>query len=404
MITHRYGSARRRLAGLYSRVPWWAKILVIFALSRIVSTTMLLIFAAQQPAVPGWISQHPGLVEYSALWDGQWYWRIALYGYPAELPLDSGGNITENAWAFMPVFPVLVRAISLVTFLPWPAVASLVSLIFGCATVLLFYRLMLRYISESQSLFAVALYCFAPVSVLIQVAYAESMVAFLLTLALWLLVRRDYAWMFPVVGVMSLTRPVGLAFALLLGLWWLLRVLRRARDPFPPREAIVTALLGLFTAGMGFLWPAVAWVVTGSITAYTDTELAWRRPYVGDQHLVPFTPWFQGANWWVGSSWGSILLVLVLLAVVACFWLPQVRRLGIELRLWCISYGVYLLAVFFPQSSTFRMLMPLFPLLGAIAQPSSKIYRTVLIGISIYGQWVWNNFMWAISLHDWTPP
>ena len=36
-----------------------------------------------------------------------------------------------------------------------------------------------------------------------------------------------------------------------------------------------------------------------SATAYTDTELAWRAPYIGYEELVPFTPWFQGAEWWL---------------------------------------------------------------------------------------------------------
>ena len=43
---------------------------------------------------------------------------------------------------------------------------------------------------------------------------------------------------------------------------------------------------------------------------------------------------------------------------------PAVKRLGVDLRFWVASYALYLLAVFFPQSSTFRLLMPMFPLLG----------------------------------------
>ena len=51
------------------------------------------------------------------------------------------------------------------------------------------------------------------------------------------------------------------------------------------------------------------------------------------------------------------------------------KRLGVEVRLWGASYLVYLLAVFFPQSSIFRLLVPLSPLWGAVALPRSTAWR-----------------------------
>ena len=45
------------------------------------------------------------------------------------------------------------------------------------------------------------------------------------------------------------------------------------------------------------------------------------------------------------------------------------ERDGVDVRFWLASYALYLLAVFFPQSSTFRLLVPMFPLLGVVAQP-----------------------------------
>ena len=49
------------------------------------------------------------------------------------------------------------------------------------------------------------------------------------------------------------------------------------------------------------------------------------------------------------------------------------KRLGVEMRLWSASYLVYLLLVFFPQSSIFRLLVPLSPLWGAVALPRSTV-------------------------------
>jgi hypothetical protein len=81
-----------------------------------------------------------------------------------------------------------------------------------------------------------------------------------------------------------------------------------------------------------------------------------------------------------------------------------VRRLGVDLRFWSASYAVYLLAVFFPQSSTFRLLLPMFPLLGAVAQPKSTPYRATMVVLFIVGQYAWLYICWWVNGYDWTPP
>jgi hypothetical protein len=152
--------------------------------------------------------------------------------------------------------------------------------------------------------------------------------------------------------------------------------------------------------------------VTGSLTAYTDTELAWRSAYIGHGHLVPFTPWFQGLDWWATNGlslpatgwWGAIgVAALGALATVGLLSRPA-RRLGVDLRLWLVSYLLYLFAVFFPQSSTFRLLVPLFPAAGAFAVPSSRVYRIVLVLACIAGQVGWVLIAWRVDGYDWTPP
>ena len=50
--------------------------------------------------------------------------------------------------------------------------------------------------------------------------------------------------------------------------------------------------------------------------------------------------------------------------------LPAVRALGPDLRIWVAAYGVYLLAVLFPQSSLFRLLLPMLPTITSpVAMP-----------------------------------
>jgi hypothetical protein len=388
---------------------WWVRVLVVYAASRVVTTAFLLVLAGVQGPNP-WTLAHPGLFDYSAIWDGRWYNIVSLAGYPAALPVTDG-HVTENAWAFMPAYPGLVNAVQFVTQLPWAVAAVLLSAAFGAGAALVFYRLMRRVrLSSSVSLFAVVLFCVSPVSPLFQLAYAESMYIFLLAVALLLLVERRYTLLFPVVLVMAFTRPSGLAFALALVFHVIHRWLNRRTDPFPSRERALSFALAVFSGIAGLAWPAIAGLATGDPTAYTDTELAWRSPYIGVTHLVPFTSWFQGANWWFGymlgvPGWVGVVVLLILIALFAiALFSPAVKRLGVDLRFWIAAYALYLLAVFFPQSSTFRLLMPMFPLLGALALPRSRTYRSALVVLFLALQVGWLLVCWGVDGADWSPP
>jgi hypothetical protein len=392
----------------YRLTPWWAKVIVVFVLSRVVTTAIMLNFAARQQD-NSWTPASPGYADFASIWDGHWYYIISAVGYPSELPLTADGHVAESAWAFMPAFPAVVRVLMLVTGLDFPVLAVFVSVACALGAALVFYRLMHLVMPGSAALFAVVLFCVAPLSPILQVSYAESMHLLLLAAALYLLLERRYLMLLPVIAVMSLTRPSGLAFALMLALHVGYRFVRRNREEFPVRERVTSVLAAFFSGFMGLAWLLIAWAITGSLTAYTDTELAWRSAYIGYQDLVPFTPWFKAAEFWAGQ-WGIplpllvVILVLVVLGFFAALFTPWAKRLGVDLRLWIASYALYLLAVFFPQSSTFRLLVPLFPALGAFALPRSPWYRIGLVALCIAGQVAWVNMAWWVDGYDWTPP
>lgn len=196
-----------------------------------VTTVILLQFAAHQ-AENSWTGPSPSYVDFASMWDGRWYEIIATSGYPSVLPVTDTGEIGENAWAFMPLYPAVVRLLMAVTGLGWATAAVAVSVACGAVTCLVLYRLFRHSLDEVQSLVAVLLFCVAPTSPMLQLAYAESAAMMLTAIALLLLVRRQYAWVFPVVLLLGLTRPSGLAFAAAMGLYVLVRFLRRAREPF----------------------------------------------------------------------------------------------------------------------------------------------------------------------------
>lgn len=381
-------------AAVFSRWPWYGKVLAVWAVARIFSFLLFTAVAAQQGLNPwGWEGP-PSYLQFIGAWDSEWYAKIFTGGYPSEIPRDASGRAQENEWAFYALFPGLVRALAAVTGLGWEVLAPLVATAAGFGAALMVYRLFALRASAGTALWGVVFTAVSPVSPVLQVPYAESLNLLLLAASLYLLVTRRYLAAVPVVLVMCLSRPVGVAFALMMFILFIRRWALRGREPFPWSEAWRMVVLGL-ASGIGALaWPAIAWAVTGDLRAYTDTETAWR----GDS-LLPFKPWFVEAERLFGPVLGPAALIVLGILVVLCLNSGPVRRLGVELQIWCAAYLMYLFIFLNPLTSTFRLLLPLFPLGLALASLStSRAYRGAVAGAFLLLQIVWVVWLWR-----WTP-
>ena len=381
-------------AAVFSRWPWYGKVLAVWAVARIFSFLLFTAVAAQQGLNPwGWEGP-PSYLQFIGAWDSEWYAKIFTGGYPSEIPRDASGRAQENEWAFYALFPGLVRALAAVTGLGWEVLAPLVATAAGFGAALMAYRLFALRASAGTALWGVVFTAVSPVSPVLQVPYAESLNLLLLAGSLYLLVTRRYLAAVPVVLVMCLSRPVGVAFALMMFILFIRRWALRGREPFPWSEAWRMVVLGL-ASGIGALaWPAIAWAVTGDLRAYTDTETAWR----GDS-LLPFKPWFVEAERLFGPVLGPAALIVLGILVVLCLNSGPVRRLGVELQIWCAAYLMYLFIFLNPLTSTFRLLLPLFPLGLALASLStSRAYRGAVAGAFLLLQIVWVVWLWR-----WTP-
>ena len=398
-VAARRGRAVRRR---WSRTPWWGRALLIFAASRVV-TTLLYLWVGSQGTSASRAGPHPDLVTLASAWDGQWYWYVAVHGYPSVLPLTSSGAVDTNQWAFLPLYPYLVKALSLGVTAAWPPVAVLVSLAAGFVAAVLLALLLRPRIGRARADFAVALFAFSPVAFVLQAAYAESLGLALLLAVLCLVERRRYGWAVPVVVALAFTRPEALPVALAVGLHLLLRIraARAGRDVLPRRELVGAVVLTVVSVLAGFAWTWIAAAVTGVPDAYVRTEAAWRALWMGDAPFQLVTPWFFAAHFWAALLVGdpaadvvaALLLVLVLGGFAALLCTAAARRLGALNRLWAASYALYLLGVFFPQSSLFRLLMPMAPLAGALV-PGRPWARGALLGASVALQalWLWCTY------------
>ncbi|WP_354184741.1 hypothetical protein [Arthrobacter sp. UYCu712] len=380
-----------------SRWPWWVQVGGLYLAARLVSAWIFMAAALHQGVNP-WFPAKPDYWSFVNIWDARWYGEALQNGYPDVLPTDAAGNVQENAWAFYALFPMLGRVLAGATGMQPALALTLIAMVCGLGTALVAYSLFRHRATHTTALWGTVFFSTFPVSPVLQVPYAESLNLLLLAAALLLVVQRRYLSAMPVVVLMCLSRPTGVPFAAMAGLLFLYR-LWHWRAAGSPRGAAAPAGSGLWSlagltvvSGIGaLLWPAIAWAVTGDIQAYTKTETVWRG-----HDLVPFKPWFDTGILLFGPVLG-VLAPFVFVALFVLFMMSRpVAALGTELRLWCSCYMGYLLIFLHPQTSTFRMLLPLFPLaLSAALLSRSRAYRGTVVVMFLLLQIVWIVWLWA---------
>ncbi|MHA7248843.1 hypothetical protein [Arthrobacter tecti] len=370
-----------------AKLPWWAHVLFIYAAARAFSTIVLGAVALRQVPSP-WASASPGYLDFVNFWDSGWYERIYDGGYPTELPRGDDGEVLQNQWAFYPLFPASVRLASQLTGAGWNPTAPILAAVYGVLATLVIYRIFRLRADHRDALWAVALMAFFPVSPILQIPYAESLHLMLLAAALYLVVTKRYLSAIPVVMLMCLARPAGVPFAAMLGLLLLVRLMfHRSETAALIRLVCLTVFSGL----AALAWPFAAWIATGVPDAYVQTETVWRGT-----HLTVFVPWVDVSVELLGPVLGPLALVLVAGGFVGALLSPAGRQLGLPLQLWCGSYLLYLAAFWNPQTSTFRILLPLFPLaLVAVLASTSRAYRWLAVAVFACLQVVWVAWLWA---------
>ncbi|GAA5026878.1 hypothetical protein GCM10023258_21130 [Terrabacter aeriphilus] len=388
-------------------------VLAVYALARVVTTTILLLVMSRQ--VPSGMTGGDDVpvtyFPFTALWDGQWYQTIALHGYPSQLPVGETGAVSQNPWAFYPLFPMLARAGMSVTGLDFPTVGSTIALLCGAGAAVLMGLLLRDRLGEPAAYVVVALWASFPASVTLQLAYTESLAMLLLVAYLYAVARERWLVATAVALLVGLSRPIAVPLGIVTLVVVALRWRARRERPIPPSTyaAMLAALVGCGVAGL--LWPAVAWWRTGVSSAYTDTMASWR----GSGTVEPFTPWVGMSEYVFGPTWGPVLLVVVPLGLVAMVAGPWARGLGADLRAWSLAYPAYLAAVLDPFTSIFRYLVPLFPLLGVVVGagwadrrgngwPRLLVRAVPLLVLFVVGQYWWIDELWRFVPPSDYPP
>jgi len=307
--------------------------------------------------------------------DGVWFVRIAEHGYGLKRA------------AFFPLYPVAMRALSVVIG-KTDLAGIIVSSICYAAALTILYRLVKAEFDARAALWTVVLLSFAPTSFFFQAIYSESLFLFL-TVASFAAGRRGHWWLAGVAGLFAaLTRSAGLILVVPLAWMWLLQ--RRGRpitlpgsvDPRPLLTArparlsslcwllLVPAGLGLFMAytlvrfhnALLFMaaqhyWhrhlrlPVVA-VVDGAWAAIRSVRTIAARPDVFvDVSRLPFHD-----QWLTMGNLTAFLALLFAAALLYVCW----RRLPASYTVFALA--ALLLPLSYPTHSTPLLSLPRFVL------------------------------------------
>jgi hypothetical protein len=382
----RQGPGRRFPFGL-----WFP--LSVYLASRVVTAAYM--FAAAGPG------HRSGYADLATTWDGGWYQTIALHGFPSVLPLDAQGQVAENAWAFSPVYPLLVRALMAVTGLGFPVVAPTLSLVLGAAAVVVVFTLLERAVNRFYACACVILLCTFMAAPVLQIAYSESLALLLLASAFLLLLRRRYGAVAAVLLLLALTRPVVLAFLPVVIAHAVGRWKGQAADPFPSKDRRAVVLLAGWCVAATGAWPLIVAAGTRDIFGWTKTHEAWRVP----PHFPPGIGW--PASFLFHFGWAAVaLLALVVLITLYLGLRRNARAWGPELRTWAVAYPAYLLLASVPGPSAIRWILLAFPLMwpfpDTVVTSGERRAQVILIAVlAVLGlglQWLWvSSYLAAIS-------
>lgn len=394
---------------LFLRLPGFVCALIIFGVSRLWGYAVFWMAARHQGSAP-WYEEAPSYLKYLSSWDSVWYAKVAIEGYPKVLPLAEDGTVDESTWAFYPIFPKTAAFLSRIFGVDYYLAAASLAVVSGFAAAVAIYYLAVtgtKFLQDGDSakstaLWVVAGVSFLPVAPILQVPYAESMNLFFLALALLFLMKRRWGWVIFFGFLTCLSRPVGVALGATAGLYWFgqfaqmiqlsegnLSFAHKATEALKATwQQLASALL---ICAFALIWPAYAWFKTGQIDAYTATEAAWRKNKV----VFPVESWYSQGERYLGP-WGVYVVTALFIAFILLMLSRHIRfSMHPVLWIWCMSYAVYIALFMNPQSSTFRLLLPLFPLvIPLMTLSASRAYRWWLLIAGSLGQFWWVTWLW----------
>ncbi|MFG2634610.1 hypothetical protein ACGFX8_11870 [Streptomyces sp. NPDC048362] len=299
-------------------------------------------------------------------WDSRWYLHIATHGYGRLIDVTPQGAV-QTDWAFFPLYPALIRALTDLTPLTPGQAAMLVAWVAAVVAAYGVYVIGHHLYGRGVATALVALWAVLPHAVELTIAYTESLFAALAAWSLYCVLKGRWWWAGGLAALAGLARPSGFAVAAAVAVGAAYEVLRR-RGRVPAR-----LWAGAVLAPAGWLG-YVLWVGrrTGDpLGGYLRVQSAWDSRFdFGAGSLR-----FLRALLLHGGGFVYPAALLILAAAVLLFALLCLERAPLAL---VVFAGILILLVLGGSgsfSSKPRFLLPAFPLLIPPARALARSWR-----------------------------
>jgi len=345
----------------------------ILALTRIVQL-LLLVGLDRATAEPA------GLRTNLLIWDGGWFQRVAA-GYPTGYTFGDDGTLQGNELAFFPLYPMLIRGLSALGVDPGSA-AITVSWLASAGAAVALHLLGTSLYGRRAGWALVAICCSAPMSVVLSMAYSESLFLALVA-GMFVAAHRQVWWAAGLLGLgAALTRPTGAAAAVALAVAAIIAVRRDPTRKWPPLVAAAVALAGV-PAFLGW----VGWRVGDPEAWFKIQTAGWGTSFDFGASTIDFL----GSTLTTGDGWVPMSMALILLVAVAAAWVALAGRPWLPLAV----YGIVAMVLVYGQAGFYhskpRLLLPvLLTLLPAVAAAARARPRVAVLSIAAwaaFGLW-----------------
>jgi hypothetical protein len=308
-------------------------------------------------------------------WDGSWYSKLAVHGYPSPLPVDqSTGRIATSTAGFFAAFPLLTKA--LMPFgVPFWLGGMIINLVASTAAVLIITLVGAQYLDRGQAQLLACLWTAFPVSAVLTVPYTEAVFTVFAAASLLFLLRRHWVLAGLAAALAGAVRSPGIVFAGAVLLASLEAIIRR-------REW--RSLIGAAIAPTGFL-AAVGYIGlrTGRVDAWQVTERdGWHARLTLGRGWPSFLTESPQAPHGVPHLFTAYLAIAIMLLTVAAIALrPPLPIIGLLVVGAFLAFGVGGVSM----DAAPRVMMSFFPFLAPLAIVLSRCpspVRWSLLGLA----------------------